>query len=359
MKTTLDRSKKQTFRQNQFIALFILFLSGMVWDASGQTIPRLPACPDTPLHPMAGKPYTYSVTVASPYTTPQNYDWYVTDSPGFIAGSNLITTNIIPNSKEYIDAGEGYHNTTTGTNSIVIKWTGKAVLSSKTKPLFLVIHYRGTSGTYCEAMNIKAYKIEPYIAFTLDVTNVNMSADLGLDGSNQAVVHHLCAGDIVSASYDGTKMVYDYGENVLFFKVVAANFTGGWKPGVKVSGLAGSQTVESVEWSKTLTFSGVNPFSKNGDVWTSGNKIIASAGSLAEGGEAIYLKVLIRNNNYEGTIDTPVTLAIDGLTDDGDDDVHYADCLPDGFANDVATQIILARPAIESNTGTPVQEFMP
>lgn len=359
MKTLLNYTGKPAQRQNQFIAFIILLLSGITMIVSGQTIPRLPNCPDTPLHPMAGKSYTYAVTVSSPYTTPQSYDWYVTDSPGFIAGSNLITTNITPNSKEYIDAGAGYHNTATGTNSISIKWTGKAVLSSKTKPWFLVIHYKGTNGTNCEAMNIRAYKIEPYIAFTLDLTNVNISADLGLDGSNQAVAHHLCAKDIVSVSYDGTKMVYDYGENELFFKVVAANFSGNWKPSVKVSGLAESQSVGAVEWSKTLTFAGTNPFTKNGDLWSPANKIPAPAGNLAEGGDAIYLRVVVRNNNYEGTLDTPVALAIDGVTDDGYEDVHYADCLTDGYSNDVATQIIKARPAIVSNTGTPVQGFLP
>lgn len=359
MKRSFNFTGMPARRHNQIIALIFLLLCGMAWNVSGQTIPRLPNCPDTPLHPMAGKPYTYAVTISSPYTTPQSYDWYVTDSPGFIAGSNLITTHITPNTKEYIDAGEGYHNTTTGTNSIVIKWTGKAVSSSKTKPWFLVIHYKGTNGTSCEAMNIRAYKIEPYIAFTLDMTNVKISADLGLDGSNQATSLHLCAKDIVSASYDGTKMVYDYGENELLFKIVAANFAGSWTPSVKVSGLAGSQTTGSVEWSKTLAFTGINTFTKNGDIWSPANKIIAPAGNLSEGGEAIYLRVIIRNNDYEGTMETPVTVALDGVTEDGDEDVHYADCLTDGFANDVATQIILARPAIASKTGTPVQEFIP
>lgn len=359
MKTLLNYVGRLTQGQNPFVVLFILLMSVFTVSASGQTIPRLPGCPDTPLHPMAGKSYTYAVTISSPYTTPQSYDWFVTDSPGFIAGTNLITTNITPNSKEFIDAGAGYHSTTTGTNSITIKWTGKAVTSSKTKPWFLVILYKGTNGTNCEAMNIRAYKIDPYIAFTLDLTNVNASADLGLDGSNKAVVNRLCAKDIVSASYDGTKMVYDYGENELLFKVVAANFAGGWKPGVKVSGLAGSQDVSTVEWSKTLTFAGTNPFTKTGDIWTPANKIGAPALGLTDSGEAIYLRVVVRNNDYEGTIDTPVTLSIDGVTDDGDEDVHHTDCLADGFTNDSATQIILARPAIVSNTGIPVQEFVP
>jgi len=328
-------------------------------NVNGQTIPRLPACADSPLHPMAGKVYNYAVTVAAPYTTPQSYDWYVTDNPGFIAGSTLVTTNIIPNSKEFIDAGSGYHNTTTGTNSITIRWTGKAVVNAKTKPYFLIINYKGTNGTLCEAMNLRAYKIEPYNAFTLDLTNVNGATDLGLNGSNLAVENRLCASDIASVSFDGTKMAYDYGNNELIFKVVAANFSGGWKPSVKVSGLAGSQSIGNIEWSETTNFAGTNPFTKNGDSWTPANKVPAPADNLTNDGEVIFIKVTVRNNDYEGIVDTAVTLALDGTTDDGDEDVHYADCLADGFANDVATQVIMARPVIASNTGTPTQAFLP
>ncbi len=339
---------------------FVLVLHcGFCMTVTGQTIPRMPNCTDTPLQPMAGKSYTYAVTIPAPYTTPQSFDWYVTDNPGFIAGSTLITTGIIPNDKEYIDAGVGYHNTAAGSNSITIRWTGKAVISAKTKPWFLVIHYKGTNGTLCEAMNLRAYKVVPFNAFTLDLTNVNGTSDLGLNGSNLAVTHNLCAGDIASVSFDGTKMVYDYGDNKLIFKVVAANFTGGWKPTVKINGIAGAQTIVSVEWSETTTFSGTNPFAQNGDSWTPANKVPAPADNQTDDGEIIYIRVVVKNNDFEGTADTPVTLAVNGISDDGDEDVHYADCQPDGFTNDAATQVILARPMITSNTGSPVQSFLP
>ncbi len=351
------RIKLQGIHLKGLLLGIIITLTGI--QLFGQTIPRLPACSDTPLHPMAGKPYTYAITVPAPYTTPQSYDWFVTDNPGFIAGSVLVTSGIIPNSKEYIDAGSGYHDPATATNSISIKWTGKAVLNAKTKPYFLVIHYKGTNGTLCEAMNLKAYKIEPYNAFTLDLTNMGESADLGLNGSNMAVDHKLCAKDILSVSYDGTKMIYDYGVNELIFKVVAANFTGGWKPTVRISGLSGTQTIGSVEWSATTTFAGTNLFTNNAGDWTPANKIAAPADNLTEDGEVIYLKVAIKNNDHEGITDTTVTLSLNGITDDGDEDIHYADCLADGFTNDVARQIILARPVITSNTGTPVNSFLP
>jgi hypothetical protein len=360
MKTSVELVGKSPQKGLPFVFFLQFMLYGMGLMVNGQTIPRVPNCADTPLHPMAGKAYTYAVTVAAPYTTPQSYDWYVTDNPGFIAGSALITTNIIPNTKEFIDAGVGYHDPATGTNSITIKWTGKAAQSAKTKPYFLVIHYKGTNGTLCEAMNMKAYKIEPYNAFTLDLTNFNASKnlDLGLN-SNLAVEHQLCASDITSVSFDGTKMVYNYGVNELVFKVVAANFTGGWTPTVKVSGLDAKQTIGSIEWSATATFSGTNTFTQNGDSWSPVNKVQAPADNLTEDGEVVYIRVSVKNNDYEGTIDTPVNLAINGVTDDGAEDVHYADCLADGFANDVATQRILARPVITSNTGTPAQSFLP
>ncbi len=340
-----------------FVVHFLTF--GSIAMVSGQTIPRPPNCLDTPLHPKVGKEYSYSVSIASPYTTPQTFDWYVTDNPGFIAGSTLITTNILPNSKEYIDAGTGYHNTVTGTNTITIKWTGKAVINAKTKPYFLVIQYKGTNGTLCEAMNMRAYKIEPYNAFTLDITNMNGAIDLGLDGSNVAVIRRMCAKDILSASYDGMKMVYDYGVNELIYKVVATNFAGSWIPTVKISGLAGSQSIGSIEWSTTTTFSGTNLFTKNADSWTPGNKILAPADNLTEDGEIVYFKVLVQNNDYEGIIDSSIILSLNGVCEDGTEDVHYADCLPDGFSNDFTTQQIMARPVITSNTGSPAHSFLP
>jgi hypothetical protein len=359
MKELDPLSGKILRRLNLIVLILLILLIGINLAMHAQTIPRLPVCTDTPLHPIVGKAYSYSVTIPSPYTTPQSFDWYVTDNPGFIAGSVLITTSIIPNSKEFIDAGAGYHDTSTGTNSISIKWTGKAALNAKTKPYFLVIHYKGTNGTTCEAMNLRAYKIEPYNAFTLDLTNVNGSTDLGLNGSNLAVEHRMCAKDIASVNFDGTKMIYDYGINELIFKVVATNFSGGWKPYVKISGLAATQTIGSIEWSDTTTFAGTNLFTNSSDVWSPANKVPAPASNATEGGVAVFLKVSIKNNDYEGTTDTPVTLSLNGITDDGDEDVHYADCLADGFTNDVATQIILARPTITSNTGTPIQSFLP
>lgn len=359
MKTTKKTIKKTYNRLNKiWFVLFVLFVF-LQLNLIGQSIPRLPNCTDTPLHPMAGKAYTYAITVPAPYTTPQSFDWFVTDNPGFITGSMLNTTNIIPNTKEIIDAGAGYHDPGSGTNSISIKWTGKAVINAKTKPYFLVIHYKGSNGTLCEAMNLKAYKVEPYNAFTLDLTNYDGSSDLGLNGSNLAVEHKLCAKDIASVSYDGTKMIYDYGVNELIFKVVATNFTGGWKPLVKISGLSGNQTLASIEWSETNAFNGTNLFTNNTDTWSPVNKIPAPADNQTDDGESIYIKVTINNNDYEGTTDNSITLSIDGTTDDGEEDVHYADCLTDGFVNDVATQIILARPAITSNTGTPLQSFLP
>ncbi|MEI7829230.1 MAG: hypothetical protein WCI31_05650 [Prolixibacteraceae bacterium] len=359
MKRTNDFFCLTMRSMNPFIFILLFLLIGLNIVIRAQTIPRIPVGTDTPLRPMAGKVYTYGVTILAPYTTPQTFDWYVTDNPGFIMGSTIVTTAIIPNSKEFIDAGTGYHDATTGTNSISIKWTRKAVLQAKIKPYFLVIHYKGTNGMLCEAMNLKVYKIEPFNAFTVDLTNIGNSLDLGLDGSNKAVENKLCAKDIASVSFDGTKMIYDYGVNELVFKIVAANFSGGWMPYVKVSGLAGTQSIESIEWSETSSFTGTNLFTNSSNVWSPGNKVTAPSDNMTENGKTIYLKIAIKNNDYEGTADTPIILSLNGITDDGDEDVHFGDGLADGYTNDIATQIILARPSITSNTGTPAQSFLP
>ena len=359
MKTTIHFLLRFLERFTAKLLLGNLLCFGWSAIAWGQTIPRPAGGGNTPLHPMAGKVYTYAVTIPAPYTSPQSFDWYVTDNPAFVKDSIPVTTGILTNNKEYIDAGAGYHNPVAGTSSITIKWTGKAVAAAKIKPYFLVISYNGTNGTFCDAMNLKAYKVIPFSAFTLDLTNVKGTTDLGLDGLNTAVSSNLCAGDIASASFDGTKMVYDYGTNELIFKVVAANFTVGWKPSVKISGLAGGQTIGSVEWSETTTFTGTNAMSKTGDEWTSTGNIPAPANDQTESGVTTYIRVTIKNNAFEGSSDTPVTLAINGVTNDGEEDVHYADGLPDGFTNDASTQVILARPVITSNTGSPAQGFLP
>ena len=334
--------------KKQILFLLVAFMATA--SAFGQTVPRAPICDDTPLNPIAGKNYTYAVNVAAPYTTPQAYDWYVTDDPTFITGSVPTYNGLITNAMGIITAGSGYHDPAAGSNSVQIMWSGLAVANAASKPYFLVINYKGTNGTLCEAMNMKVYKIEPKNAFTLDITNVNATTDLGLDGSNLAVQNSMCASDIASASYIGSNMVYDYGVNYLVFKVVAANFTKGWTPSIKVSGLNGGQTVGSIEWSSTTTFTGTGNFTDATGTWIADAHVPAPADNLTDDGEAIYVRVAVNNGTYEGIANTPITIAVDGETDDLQPDVHYADCLADGFTNDVATQVILGRPNVTSNT---------
>ena len=72
------------------------------------------------LHPVAGTPYDYTITVPTPPGT-KEYTWFVTQDQNFIA-SGILTANreMVPASLLIAATGVGYNDPLTGTNNVNI-----------------------------------------------------------------------------------------------------------------------------------------------------------------------------------------------------------------------------------------------
>jgi len=325
------------------------------------------------LHPVPGTDYDYTVNVPTPPGT-KYYNWFVTQDQNFITGSTLTTAIEANNGTgAHIQAtGAGYNDPGTiptpgtGTNTINITW--KSFTHDPAAPVFLVIYVQNDDA--CTTDNIQVYVIEPAHAFTLDIANI------GIDGSAQGDDFEMCVSDVVSAVYNlGTSTVdMDYGVNYMFFIVNAANYTHSWQPSFQVGGLAGSRTVTAVDWAYPAeAVTGTwNATVGAGANWTAAGATVpyvsATAGTVGPLGECIIVRVTVDNNQAETIVDTPISLAVDGIMRDPAlgtyvtatfGDIHHSTCTQDGFDNDVITQVLTARPDIHSATGTPVLPFEP
>lgn len=349
------------------IALFAIGISG----AYAQTtcpVPRPVAClTGDALHPIAGTPYTYLVNVPTPPGT-NAFQWYVTQDPNFIAAGVLNFVTATPVGGPFVAAADAWYNTSTaGANSISITW--QSFSYNPANPIFVVINVLNTGAT-CNTQNLKVYKIEPQNAFTLDIANVDqLGATLAYGTGNSFCIH-----DVVTATFDATApegVLYDFGTDYMYFVVTAANYSTSWMPSIQLTGIDAEETV-AVEWaystSTPAAYTVAGTFTLAAGTWTTVTPVLAQAagGSVGQAGECILIRVTLDHSNaalnYEGLTDETITLAVDGVTNLAAvppatqiPDVHYllGDplCgLADGFANDVATQVLLARPDIQNGT---------
>ena len=383
-------------------------------DALAQTLaPRAVTClPEDALHPVAGKLYTYQIdvpvqpTLGDPWNTttdPLEYMWYVTQLDLAAASTDKFFINGTTTFAPMDDPGDGTGNfiatfstgeyaTAAGTASAtadnIVQITWKNIVYDATKPIFVVIGVVGNNGV-CDPANLKVFKIEPKIAFTLDIDNLT-AAGAQNTPAVYGDLYAQCVSPIVSAFWNETaqKVDYDFGVNYLLYEVVAANWSKEWNLAVKLSGVQPLERI-TVEWSKDKTFatgvftmSGPTNSTAIGDVldYTNpvpANNVTASAGNgqVGAAGESIFIRVTLDHstsgfNNYEGLEDQEITLAVDGKTNwDATlttpawtiGDVHYDNgpstavpCAPlvvDDFANDVSRQDLKARPTVTVAVG--------
>lgn len=317
--------------KKQLFLMVMALIAGMSY-SFGQT------CGDA-LHPMAGKLYTYTVTTNPAGGT---FNWYVTSDP------NLLTGAPIPSGGGIIVAGTGYNTPTSTSASIDITWTAQAVAAAQAATptkYYLVVKY--TTGC---SNNLKPWIIKPMNLFMIAVENVKS------DGTAYA---DICRSDVVSATVDPTddQVVYNYGENALYMKVTANNFTTSWTPKIDIAALTASltapQSIKSIEWSLTTTFTGTSNFDlatgigapvpdKGGDNITTGTD------------EFIYIKIVIVDGKFEGTADQSLALNMSATDVASNADVDYdtTTCatVPE---NDHVTQILKGRPAITNPVPAP------
>lgn len=319
--------KKQIFIL--ILALIAISFSTAYGQAVHNTAPTPLSCTSGPLNPIAGVPYDYSATFNP--TGGTSY-WYATTATTFITPSGRTTTQEAVGGS-FVTAATNYHADAivpvAGSSTTNITWNAAGLSTvTPTAPLFVVVDYTGSA---C-ANNMKVYKIEPLNGFTVDVFNSDATLSTPVLTTTST-----CVSNIAGASYDGTKIVTDYGKNILYFEVVAANFSGSWTPNLVVDGLQGDQSA-TIEYAYDKGFTNM----VTGDVTTSETN--------TSNGVSIYVKVTVKNNTYEGLSDTPISLIVNGLSN-GLADVTNTDCAKNSLTDDVAVQTLNARPKVTAATG--------
>lgn len=215
--------------------------------------------------------------------------------------------------------------------------------------LFMIVEY---SGPTC-ANNIKVMRIVPTNAFTVDIKNM-------LHGAVPTLLAYdtpesQCYANVVSSNYNLATSVIDinYGVNILYYEVVAANFTGTYKPTFKLNGLQGTQTAD-IEWGTTIGTYGnaAGTGIKLTDMpYTTIAQTVSTTETDTHSGVSIYVRVTVSNNGYEGTTNDPIALsinAVDGTTA-ANQDVDTAGAANPGF-DDTATQTLNSRPLVTAGT---------
>ena len=298
---------------------------------------------DNALRPLAGKKYTYSVSVNP---TGGTYDWFVTSNPNVSAAGIAIASGSAGG--DILEAGTGYNTPLSTVASIDITWTSKAVAAANATPTptkyYLVVKYK----TDC-SNNIKPWRIIPFNLFQIAVENVN---------STGAAYADLCRADYVDALIGADdKVTYDYGENAFYLKVTANNFTVSWTPKVDIGALTGSitapQTIKSIEWSLNTTFTGTSNF----DLGTGVATVVVpdkNADDVTTGtDEYVYIKIVIKDAGFEGIAAQSLAFNLSATDVGGNPDVDVDASCTTIAENDNVQQVLKARPAITNPNPTP------
>lgn len=322
--------------KKQLLILAILVLAAFV------NVSNAYAQCDDALKPMAGKKYTYSITVNP---TGGTFDWFVTSDPHISTASPILSGNA---GGDILVAGTGYNLPASTAATIDITWTSKAIAAANATPTptkyYLVVKYT----TSC-TNNIKPWRITPINLFQIVVENVNST------GATYADICRVAFVDAIIGADD--KVTYDFGENAFYLKVTANNFTGSWTPKVDIAALTGSitapQTIKSIEWSLTTTFTGVSNFDLATGVATT---VVPDKGAdnVTTGtNEYIYIKIVIKDDKFEGIADQPLAFNLSATDIAGNKDVDVDAACVAVAENDNLKQTLKARPAMTNPNPTP------
>jgi len=304
-----------------------------------------------PLAPVAGRPYSYSALITP---VAGSAYWYATKDVTFISAGTRVAneiaadgTSILTGATNYMTAAPAPGPSTT----TQVTWTGAGLNGiTASVPLFMVVEYTGPT---CTNKSIKVMQIIPKIAFTVDIAN--MLHGVIPSGLAYDVSEGQCYADIVSAAFNtvSKQIDIDYGVNVLYYEIVAANFTGTYKPTFKLTGLKSTQTAD-IKWGTTIGTYGNNVglgILSTAMPYTSAVQTVTTVQANTSAGVSIYVQVTIKNNGYEGTTSDPIALsvnAVDGTTA-ANQDVDTAGAANPGF-DDIATQTLNLRPSVTAGT---------
>ena len=335
------------------------------------------------LHPQAGIPYTYDVSVPASSTV----HWFVlANDNGVILSLNDVASNILLLADDAGDGTDNYiltstnYNVTGTTTPTSITWKA---FDGLTQQVLLVAYV--VDDVACTD-NVEVYRILPVINFTLDV---NAIASAGTElGIAQSITAEECVSPVESATYTPsvTPMTVpgvleaDYGENWVFFTVTAANFTHSWQPTFLIT-YSGVSVALEADWAypadailpagtwTSIDVSGATPSGIVNHSLTAGAVVGADDGT----GECIVVRVRVDHGVVPENAVNPqnVRMAVNGFmyeqtldnyTTALNEDLHYADISSpldglcndtDGFDNDYVDFVLTPRPQIINNTAAP------
>ena len=330
-----------------FILVMVLFAASTAFgQMKAGSAPQPLSCTPGPLNPIAGVPYDYAATVVP---ANGNFTWWATKDVDFIkttagvATNNLSTKLSVGTDLTAASANYGIPGGPTNASTVSITWASSTLAgTTPASPTFVVMQNDAT-GTNC-ANNLKVYQINPVNGFTVDIKNMNQAKG----PLAYAAAYSFCVSNIASAKYSGGAIVTDYGTNVMYFEVVAANFSGGYTPSFQVSGLQTGQTITSVELYTDAAFtSTVIPTTLTAGVYSTAAPVtVDSSVTNTSTGVSLFVKLTIANGTYETLTDEPITLAVNGTNTFGDKDVVNTDCVTKTDFEDTATQTLTARPKV-------------
>lgn len=336
-------------KKQLLILLVLAFFAGI--SAFGQALPgstpRGVSCTGSPLTPIAGNSYDYTAL-----GTPAggNFTFWATKDQDFITttAAGVTTTNIATRLTTPADllATSANYGVPDPAATVSITWSDAILAGTDpaTSPTFVATLYNGTA---C-ADNFRVWSIDPIKAFTVDVKNIEDATTTPLDYDDP---EDQCMDVVRGATYNAGAMEYDFGTQILYFEVVAANFTVSWTPTFTVTNLHAVQTA-LVEW--TYQNPTVTPWDA-ATVWNPATTTVTTNETNTANGVSIYVRVTITNANYEGNVPRNISLVVDGVNSVGDWDIENntltdpgplcnAGSLNDGM--DVATQTLNPRPEL-------------
>lgn len=340
--------KSLSIMKKQILILVVIVLAAFanVNESYGQTavagsLPKPLTCTTGPLNPVAGQPYDYTATFNPDGGTAF---WYATKSTDIVTGS-ARTANVEAIGAGVVAAGTNYatnQTPTSGPSTATITWSSAGLSTVTTAaPLLVVVEYEAAAAN-C-ANNLKVFNIVPKNAFTVDIRS--MASD-GTGPADYGVKTSQCADDVEAATFNTTtaSMNMDYGDQTLYFEVIAANFTGSFIPSYQLTGLLPGQTAE-IFWGYTAA-TATNSLGAIVNTTVVNGTAASTALTNTKDGVSIYVKVVVQNNKVENIGGQTITLAVDAKNAEGQDDVLETDCSVNTAFADAASQDITTRPSI-------------
>lgn len=349
-----------TMKKQLFILILAVFASVTV--AFGQKavhnsspfIPATPCMTDDALHPIAGKKYNYQAVVNP---TGGNFTWWATQDKDFITNqttNNLSTKLAVGPTSPILAAGASYGNTTT-TDNVDITWSSALLSTTSYKgavagknPTFVVVQYDAPAAG-C-ANNLKVWELDPKNGFTVDILNLNNTS---FAPAAYGAKESQCIDKVSKAQYSGGNILYEFGKNILYYEVIAANFSESWKPTIAVTLPSTSQTY-ILEWTYDKNFA-----TATWNTYTPGTTIFETDATDTSNGVSVYLRMTITNNQFENNATahptgSDVTLALDGQNKENQWDIKNSDCTDPNAADtdDKAIQTLMPRPEVKEGTSS-------